>query len=110
MLKYKLTTQENTTHNNTLWTPGVPIETDGSRELCGSGWLHYYHSPEMAVIMNLVHACVSNPKLWECEAEGEHKDDYGLKGGCTKLTLIKEIPFPVVTMKQKCKFASLCYK
>jgi hypothetical protein len=58
--------------------------------------------------MNPAHADILNPKLWECEADGEHKDDRGLKGGCTRLTTIKEIPLPVWTNEEKIKFAILC--
>ena len=28
-------------------------------------------------------ADIANPILWEAEAEGLHRDDRGLKGGCT---------------------------
>jgi hypothetical protein len=108
MLKYKLTNQDNMTFNNTLWGEGVTHETDGSGELCGPGWLHFYHSAELAAIMNPIHAQIKNPKLWECEAEGQFLDDHGLKGGCTRLTTIREIPLPEVTIEQKIRFGILC--
>jgi hypothetical protein len=108
MLKYKLTNQNNITHNNTLWGEGVTHETDGSGGLCGPGWLHFYHTPELAVLLNPIHADIKNPKLWECEAEGEMKDDRGLKGGCTRLTTLREIPLPEITLEQKIRFGILC--
>ena len=108
MLKYKLTNQDNTTYNNTKWGQGITHETSGEGELCSSGWLHYYHSPELAVLLNPIHANILNPKLWEVEAEGMHKDDKGLKGGCTKMTTIKEIPLPEFSLEQKVKFGILC--
>jgi hypothetical protein len=108
MLKYKLTNQDNTTRNNTLWGEGVTHETDGSGELCGPGWLHFYHTPELAVMMNPAHADIEKPKLWECEAEGQFLDDHGLKGGCTKLTTLREIPLPDVTLEQRIRFGILC--
>ena len=110
MLKYKLTNQDNKTFNNTLWGENITHTAPGTGELCSDGWIHYYHSPEMAVIMNPLHACIENPKLWECEAEGNHKDDCGVKGGCTKLTTLKEIPLPEITLKQKLDFVNLCSK
>jgi hypothetical protein len=108
MLKYKLTNQNNMTHNNTRWGEGVTHETDGSGELCGPGWLHFYHSAELAAIMNPIHAQIKNPKLWECEAEGQLKDDRGLKGGCTRLTTLRESNLPGVTSEQRIRFGILC--
>lgn len=110
MIKYKLTDQENKTFNNTKWGNGVTHESDGSGELCSPGWLHYYHSPLLAVLLNPIHADIPNPKLWECKAEGRHKDDYGLKGGCTKLTTLHEIAIPKISTEQSVKFAILCTK
>ena len=104
---YKLTRQDNTTYNGTKWGENVTHESDGlSKELCNNHWLHAYQDPLLAVLMNQVHANISNPKLWECDG------DVGLalpdKVGCTKLTTIKEIPLPEITTAQKVKFACLC--
>ena len=95
MTKYKLTSQSNQTYNGTQWGPGVTHRTDGFGVLCSSGWLHYYHTPEVAVFLNPIHANIRDPKLWVCEAGGHHLDDSGLKGGCTRLTTIREIPLIV---------------
>jgi hypothetical protein len=108
MLKYKLTDQDNMTYNNTLWGEGVTHETDGSGELCSPGWLHFYHSAELAVMLNPAHADIKDPKLWECEAEGQFLDDHGLKGGCTRLTTIREIPLPEITLERRIRFGILC--
>jgi hypothetical protein len=108
MIKYKLTRKNDTTYNNTLWGPGITHETDGSGKLCSKGWIHYYDSPELAVLLNIIHAGFHSPKLWECEAEGQHLTDKGLKGGCTKLTTVREIPIPKITSIQKIAFAILC--
>lgn len=43
-------------------------------------------------------------------AEGIHKDDHGLKGGCTKLTTLREIELPKFSIKQQIKFAILYAK
>jgi hypothetical protein len=108
MLKYKLTTQDNLTFNDTKWGENVTRTASGIGELCGPGWLHYYHNPYLAILLNPVHADISNPKLWECEAEGEHKDDCGLKGGCTKLTMLKVIPLPKLSLVKRVEFAIRC--
>ena len=108
MKVYKLTDKNNETYNNTKWGENVTHETDGSGDLCGPGWLHFYTSAELAILMNPVHASISSPKLWEAEAEGKFKDDFGRKGGCTKLTTTKEISIPNITTNQKIAFAILC--
>ena len=107
-IKYKLVNQQLTTFNGCQWKIGIPKETSGEGDLCSSGWLHYYHDPLLAVLLNPIHADIHNPRLFTCLVEGGQKDDRGLKGGCTKLTLIKEIPLPVVTKNQKIAFGILC--
>ncbi len=47
-------------------------------------------------------------QLWEAEADGEFRDDKGLKGGCTKLTTLRQIPMPTLTTTQRVRFAILC--
>ena len=108
MLVYKLTNQHSQTYNNTQWGVNVTHKTNGKGELCTKGWLHFYNSPELAILMNPIHARFSNPKMWLAEAGGKFKDDFGIKGGCTKLTTLREIPVPVITETQKIAFGILC--
>jgi len=108
MKAWKLTTQDNTTHNGFRWEVGRAAMSLGTGELCGPGWLHFYQHPLLAVLLNPIHANIQTPKLWEAVAEGEFKYDRGLKAGCTKLTLIREVPLPVVTTKQRVAFAKGC--
>ena len=108
MLVYKLTDQDGRTYNNTQWGENVTHETDGEGPLCTKGWLHFYSSPELAILMNPVHVDFTNPKMWLAKAEGIFKDDFGRKGGCTKLTTLYEIPVPVITETQKIAFGILC--
>lgn len=110
MIKYKLTTQSLTTYNDFQWEVGVKVTTSGEGALCGPGWLHYYHHPLLAVLLNPIHAAINNPKLFKVEARGEHKDGLGLKGGCTEMTLLEELPIPEVSKVQKRAFAILCAK
>ena len=110
MKVYKLTNQKFMTHKNTLWGEGVTHETSGSGPMCSSGWLHYYHDPYLAVLLNVLHAQISNPLLWEAEAEGEYRDDRGLKGACTKLTTIRQIPLPEISLEERVGFAIRCAK
>ena len=75
MKVYKLTNQDNKTKNNTIWGENVTHKTNGEEELCGPGWLHFYYSPELAALLNPIHAQIINPKLWEAEANGKILDD-----------------------------------
>ena len=108
MIKYKLTTQSMTTHDDFQWQVGVKVTTSGEGELCGPGWLHYYDSPELAMLMNPIHADIENPIGWKVEAEGIHKLDHGLKGGCTEMTLLEQIELPDISITQRVRFSILC--
>ena len=110
MIVYKLTNQKLQTYGGCQWEPGVPRETNGKGDLCSSGWLHYYHDPLLAVLLNPIHADIANPILWEAEADGLHRDDRGLKGGCTRLTLIRQVDLPQITTEQRVRFGILCAK
>jgi hypothetical protein len=109
MKKYKLTDQNLQTHNGFQWALGVEVTADGdSDSLCNSHWLHYYHHPLLAVLLNPLHAAIYNPRLFEVKANGKHLDDSGLKGGCTKMTLVKELALPKINLIQKTAFSILC--
>ena len=110
MIVYKLTDQNLQTHGGYQWEPGVARETDGRGNLCGPGWLHYYHDPLLSALLNPIHADIADPVLWEAEAEGLHRDDRGLKGGCTRLTLLRRIELPQITTEQRIRFGILCAK
>ena len=105
---YKLTNQHLQTHGGYQWTVGEWRETDGSGALCGPGWLHAYEDPLLAVLLNPIHAHIQNPRLWECEADGDGMDDHGIKCGVTRLRLVKELPLPSLTMTQRVSFGILC--
>lgn len=107
MILYKLTNSFGKTYKETQWGENVTHTASGSGELCGPGWLHAYTSPELAVLLNSIHANFNNPLLWESEGKIE-KLDNGLKVGTTKLTTIKKIPLPVYSPIQKAAFNVLC--
>jgi hypothetical protein len=108
MKKYKLTTQELTTHNGFQWELNKPVVTSGfPKQLCSSGYLHYYHHPLLAVLLNSMHSDITNPRLFEIDALGDHLDARGLKGGCTNMTLKKELVLPIVTITQRVAFGIL---
>ncbi len=108
MIKYKLTNQEMQTKNNYQWEYDKWHEVSGEGDLCSNGWLHFYHSPELAVLLNPIHANIKNPRLFEVEVKGKHKDDNGLKCGYSKARLIKEIKLPEFTLTQTVAFGIYC--
>jgi hypothetical protein len=110
MIKYKLTNQNLQTYNGFQWGIGKKVTTSGKGELCSEGWLHFYHSPELAVILNPIHANFKNPRLFEVEVGETCLDDRGLKGGATEMTLIKELDLPQISLTQKIAFGILCAK
>ena len=104
---YKLTDENMRTYGGCQWEIGVAKTSSGEGELCGPGWLHAYTDPLLAVFLNPLYAKFKKPRLFECEGD-VGKTDHGLKIGCTRLTLVREIPVPVVTVEQRVRFAILC--
>src|ERR1039457_2143518 len=108
MIKYKLTTPGMTTFNGFKWVVGKTYETSGEGELCGVGWLHFYDSPELAVLLNSIHATIFNPRLWKVKVKGKTLSDKGLKCGFTSAKIIKEIALPNFTDVQIIAFGIFC--
>ena len=107
MKLYKLTDKNDKTYNKTQWGENVTHEATGEGDLCTEGWFHAYTHPLLAVLLNPIHANLSNPHLWEAEGEIGN-DDHGLKVGCKKLTTIKRLNLPEITSEQIVRFAILC--
>ncbi len=108
---YKLTSQNLQTHNGFQWTPGEwTPEADGAGELCSNSFYHFYTHPLLAVLLNPIHANLSNPVLWKGEARGTFKDDRGLKGGATQMRIVERLEVPKISTIQKVAFALLCAK
>lgn len=107
---YKLTDQNMQTYGGTQWVLGEERTTDGRGEMCGPGWLHAYTDPLLAVLLNPLHANISEPRLFVGDGD-IGAVDYGLKVGCTRMVLTEEItPLPVVTETQRIRFGILCAK
>lgn len=103
---YKLTNELDKTRNETQWGPGISHKATGpGTDLCSNAYIHAYESPELAIIMNPVHADFWNPHLWK--ARGVIKISDGTKCGCKSIMTIKRIPIPIVTDEQKIKFGIL---
>jgi hypothetical protein len=89
---------------------GKWYKTSGEGDLCWEGWLHFYHSPDLAVLLNPIHADFKDPVLWEAECRGKSLDDRGLKIGWTEARIVKKIKLPKWTTTQKVAFGILCAK
>lgn len=102
---YKLTDMDMRTYGRTQWELGVPRRAaEGELKQCTKTALHGYTSPLLAVLLNPIHANLSEFRLFECEFTGEVECD-GLKVWGREQTLIREIPAPVFTARQLILFA-----
>ncbi len=107
MKRYKLTTKDMTTHRGHKWEVGVEqvIDKPGN-SLCSDQVFHFYDSPEIAVLMNPMHAAITNPVLWEVDCDEVAHD--GTKGGAKRMVLVKKIKAPKFTTLQKQVFVIKC--
>ena len=108
-LYYKLTDENWETKNHTKWGPGITNTASGVGELCTDAWIHVYLSPELAVLLNPIHADFKDPVLWEAEGEIGARDGQ-LKAGCKRVTTLRIVEAPAFTTEQRVKFAILCSK
>ena len=106
---YKLTNLQSQTYNQTQWGENVTHELPvrDTYELCSYQVIHAYVSPELAVLMDPIQSSLlPNAILWE--AKGDVVTTDGTKVGCTKLTTLKRIPIPTITLEQRVTFAIKC--
>ena len=106
---YKLTDLQSQTRNATQWGENVTHELPvrDAYQLCSKQVLHAYVSPELAVLMDPIQASLlPDAILWE--AEGDVVTNDGTKVGCTRLTTLKQIPIPTITLEQRVTFALKC--
>jgi hypothetical protein len=106
----KKTNPDKTTFGGFKWKVGKWYKTSGEGDLCWEGWLHFYHSPDLAVLLNPIHADFKDPVLWEAECRGKSLDDRGLKIGWTEARIVKKIKLPEWTTTKKVAFGILCAK
>jgi hypothetical protein len=100
---YKLTDKNFRTSRGTQWGEGVTHEVSGE----GTEWIHFYLTPELAVLLNPIHADFDDPVLWEIQAEIE-KSDGQLIVGSRKVTTVRQIPLQKASTEQRVHFAILC--
>lgn len=100
-----LLTDPNFMVGNTKWGEGVIHEAPGTGLLWTNGWIQFYRHPMLALLLNPAFDEIPNPIVWECKPEGRIEDDRGLKAACTKLTCIKQISVPEVTLEKAIEVA-----
>lgn len=112
---YKLTNQDGTTQGGTLWGEGVRHSIPKKKRwgmLCTAGVLHAYKDPNLALLLNPIHAGIRQPRLWEARGS-VCCEDWG-KCGCFTLTTVEEMAMPGwwedvgVRVKVQAQFAVLC--
>lgn len=104
---WKLTDKNYYTRNETKWGEGIEHTASGTGLLCSAGYLHAYLSPELAVLLNPIHANIYEPVLWEAEGHVV-KNDEQLKVGCSRLRTLRIVPLPSCSTEQRVRFGILC--
>ena len=105
----KWVSEDMKTRNDTFWEEGVPNELPerNNLKLCNEGLFHYYKHPLIAVFFQYSYACADYSRLYEVLPEGKIVEDWS-KCGSTKLTLVKELEIPKVSVIQTLAFTILC--
>ncbi len=106
IIRYKLTDANMRSNNGKCqWKLGERKTVRGNLELCVKGF-HYYQHPLLAVLHNPIHGDYDpqTMRLFKCEVSGKHLDEGQMKGCCSSMTLIEEIPVPLITLEQKIKY------
>ena len=108
VIMYKLVSQNYTSRGEMKWEIGKTNRaTNPGTEMCTDQVLHCYEDPHLAIIFNLRHANIKNPKLFEIHCSPIVADD-GLKFACHEQTPIREFEVPVITLNQKIAFGIKC--
>jgi len=104
-VRYKLTTRNVETYNGFRWLIGEWVKTDGDGPLCTKHWTHWYDSPEVAALLNVVHGDYIGPLCWRGETRGKVLYDYNLKVGVTEGRILEQVPLPEIGIEQRVEIA-----
>ena len=107
-IRWKLTDENDQTSYQMQWGKNITHQRAGTGRLCTSGWIHVYSDPLLAVLLNPIHRYFPDPHLWKCHVGGHYLGDRGLKEGWSKVTTLKRVDLPDITLVQKVAFAVLC--
>ena len=118
MKLYKLTDAKGWTrkkeYNAVCWEAGFKLELPAisNPQLCTSNVVHAYINPNLALLLNPIHAGINKPMLWL--AEGEPCVTSWDKVGCFAITTVKKLKLPAwyvdeaIRQKVQMQFAILC--
>jgi hypothetical protein len=109
MIAYKLVDQQMQSYGGFQWTIGETYTANGKGQLCGSGWLHFYEHPLLAVLHNPIHARIENPILLEVDIPDNAnilREGY-LKLGATIATPCRRVELPSITTAQHIAYGLL---
>jgi hypothetical protein len=62
----------------------------------------------LAILLNPVHAHITNPRLWKAEADGRMRVQHHTKWAFSRLRLVEEIAIPPMNSVEKLSFAVRC--
>jgi len=93
---YKMTNADMQTYNGFQWSLGEWVETSGEGWLCGSGWIHVFETPELAVWVCQGLVTYRPTRLFRCECGGRRLDGGTFKRGYTRVRLVEELPLPEI--------------
>jgi hypothetical protein len=97
----KLVADDYTTKNDFKWTIGETVSATGERGqgLCSSEYLHVYETEAMAALMAPNHGVDHYTRA--LVVEGESRGFDGTKHGLREAKVVREIPLPTLTTKQR---------
>jgi hypothetical protein len=110
-IAYKLTDQDGYTRRGfqgeTLWLPvGKIVKPTGrGSEPCGPGVLHAYISPEVAVLMNPIHANIRNPRILKVTSDVAWWTNGGKRWTQGECTVLQEVAVPEISLELRVAFA-----
>lgn len=104
---YKITRPDQTTYNGFQYEVGKEYQFPGGKPLCSDGWSHAYLTPELAVLLNPIHANYNPFTLWEASGVIGMRD-HQLKVGCSSIILQQKIAVPLATPAHRVAFAIAC--
>ena len=122
MILYKLTDQGGYTREETHWDIGIlhgKVDKQANPRLCSSDVVHAYRDPDVALLLNPIHANISNPLIWEVKGV-ICVEDWG-KVGCYDLRVVRKYAIPqwymhlptrlrvIVAFAKLCSSASAAY-
>lgn len=119
-IAYKLTDQDGYTrrdvYGQTLWTVGSVVAPTGNARYqlgepqpCGSGVLHAYIAPEVAVLLDELHAYFGPTarlfRIETVESNGKWYNDGQKRWTDSSVRVLEELPLPILAIEERIAWA-----